>query len=140
MNKDLEHLRSLKIGFYTYAGISALVALVPILHIALGLAMVFGEFDKGPNPPPPMFGWFFVAAGSTFLVIGMVLAFMTFLAGRFLSLQKNYLFIFVIAAINCMFVPLGTILGVFTFVVLMRDSVKELFNKPKTDGLGEGYF
>ncbi len=39
-----------------------------------------------------------------------------------------------------MFVPLGTIRGVFTFIVLMRDSVKEIFAKSKAvDGLGEGY-
>ncbi len=91
MNRDLEHLRLLKIGFYTYAGISAVVALIPIFHIVIGLAMVFGEFDKGPNPPPPVFGWLFVGLGSLFVIIGMILAFMTFLAGRFISQQSKYL-------------------------------------------------
>jgi hypothetical protein len=31
------------------------------------------------------------------------------------------------AAIACMLMPFGTVLGVFTIIVLMRPSVKELF-------------
>ena len=33
----------------------------------------------------------------------------------------------VVAGVACTFAPLGTALGVFTIIVLMRDSVKELF-------------
>ena len=32
-----------------------------------------------------------------------------------------------VGGVECLFFPFGTILGVFTIVVLMRDSVKELF-------------
>ena len=35
----------------------------------------------------------------------------------------------VIAGVCCMFMPLGTILGVFTLVTLNKDSVKELFDQ-----------
>lgn len=31
------------------------------------------------------------------------------------------------AAVECMLMPFGTVLGVFTIVVLMRESVKKLF-------------
>jgi hypothetical protein len=31
------------------------------------------------------------------------------------------------AAISCIFMPFGTVLGVFTIIVLLRPSVKELF-------------
>jgi hypothetical protein len=33
----------------------------------------------------------------------------------------------VIAAISCLLVPLGTVLGIFTILVLVRPSVKERF-------------
>jgi len=33
----------------------------------------------------------------------------------------------VMAAIECIFMPFGTVLGVFTIVVLARPSVKEMF-------------
>ena len=32
------------------------------------------------------------------------------------------------AGIECIFMPFGTVLGVFTIIVLMRPSMKELFD------------
>jgi hypothetical protein len=52
-----------------------------------------------------------------------------------LSERRNPTFIMVIAAIQCLNMPLGTALGVFTIVVLQRASVKRLFEHP-SDGLG----
>jgi hypothetical protein len=37
------------------------------------------------------------------------------------------------ACILCLFTPLGTILGVFTIIVLSRQSVKELYGLPNAD-------
>jgi hypothetical protein len=34
------------------------------------------------------------------------------------------------AGVECLFMPVGTVLGVFTIIVLVRDSVKELFGRP----------
>ena len=31
------------------------------------------------------------------------------------------------AAVECVFMPFGTVLGVFTIIVLMREPVKQLF-------------
>jgi hypothetical protein len=41
--------------------------------------------------------------------------------------RKNRTFSFVVACVNCIHVPLGTVLGVFTIVVLSRESVKRLY-------------
>lgn len=49
------------------------------------------------------------------------------LAGRALAQRRRYTFCLVIAGVACMFMPFGTVLGVFTIIVLLRDSVKELF-------------
>jgi hypothetical protein len=50
------------------------------------------------------------------------------IAGRCLSRRKGYSFALVIACIECLFVPFGTILGVFTIVALSRESVRALFS------------
>ena len=34
----------------------------------------------------------------------------------------------IIAGINCLGIPLGTTLGVFTFIVLLRPSVQHVFD------------
>jgi hypothetical protein len=38
-----------------------------------------------------------------------------------------------IAGIECIFIPFGTVLGVFTIIVLMRPTVKELFGVAQID-------
>ena len=128
MNKGLEQLRLLSIGYYVAAGLTALFSCIPFIHLAIGIAIVSGKLDGEAKPPPPELGWIFVAGASVFILIGWSLAIGSFLAGRFIARQKNYTFIFVMAIINCMFAPVGTIVGVFTFIVLLRDSVKALFD------------
>lgn len=128
MNKDLEHLRWLSIGFYMNAGISLLFALFPFIHLFIGIAMVSGKFEDGKNPPPLFFGWFFIGIASFLILMGFALAVCNFLAGKFLKEKTKYTFCFVMAAVNCMFAPLGTVLGIFTIIVLARESVKALFN------------
>lgn len=136
MNNDQEHLRYLTIGFYVYAGIMAVVSIFPIIHVVIGVMIATGSFESGNNPPPPVMGYLFAGIGATIIFLGLTIATMNLLAGRFLSGRKKYMFCFVIAAIDCMFAPVGTILGVFTIIVLLRDSVKELFNvAPKEPSL-----
>jgi hypothetical protein len=50
-------------------------------------------------------------------------------AGIFLGRRKHYTFCLVMGCIECVFFPFGTALGVFTILVLVRESVKQLFGK-----------
>jgi hypothetical protein len=50
-----------------------------------------------------------------------------YLAGRFLARRRHHTFCMVIAAVACTFMPLGTVLGVFSLIVLSRESVRESF-------------
>lgn len=127
MNNDYEHLKWLSIGFFVYAGLTALFACFPFIHLFVGIAMVSGSFDDGKNAPPAAFGWFFIGIASVAILLGFTLAVCNFLAGKYLKQQTHYTFCFVIAVINCMFAPFGTVLGVFTIIVLLRESVKTLF-------------
>ena len=47
--------------------------------------------------------------------------------GNRLKNHTNYTYCLVVDAIACTFVPFGTVLGVFTIIVLVRPSVKALF-------------
>lgn len=131
MNKDLEHLKILSICYYISAGITALFSCLPLIHLAMGIALVSGAFPndgKGAAPPPAFIGWFFIIFATVFILGGWATAIGTFFAGKFIKQKKNYIFCLAMAGINCMFVPIGTVLGVFTFIVLLRDSVKAIFN------------
>lgn len=78
---------------------------------------------------PGFLGWFFVIFAATWIVCGLTFAICLFLAGRYLDQRRRYLFCLVMAGLACMFMPFGTVLGVFTILVLVRPSVKELFGE-----------
>ena len=82
--------------------------------------------------PPEFLGWIFAALGSVLFAIGITMAICVLIAGRSLPLRRRYSFALVIACIECLFVPFGTILGVFTIVALSRESVKALFERVQT--------
>ena len=130
MNQDEEHLKLLSIFHYIVGGIIALFSLFPIFHLIFGIVMIVSPdtFESGGEGPPAFIGWLFAFIGGTIILAGLVFATCVILAGRFLSLQRNYTYCFVIACIQCLFIPFGTVLGVFTIIVLMRESVKRSFS------------
>jgi hypothetical protein len=75
-------------------------------------------------------GWFFVGFAAIMILFGWAFAFCMILAGRSLAARRRYTFCIVMAAIGCLFMPFGTVLGVFSVIVLLRPSVKELFIHP----------
>lgn len=133
-NDDLQHLQLLSIFHYIVAGLAALFSLIPIVHFGLGIAMVTGRID-GSEPPPPFVGWFLIVIAAGIILLGMSFAVCIALTGRFLAQRAHYVFCFVMAAIECIFTPFGTVLGVFTILVLARPSVKELFGRPAAAGV-----
>ncbi len=125
-DRDAEHLRLLSIFHYIVAAITAVFSLFPVIHLVIGIAMVSGGMD-GANPPPHWFGWLFIAIAATMILGGLALAGFMAYAGRCLAQRRRYLLCLVVAAISCILMPLGTVLGVFTLIVLTRPSVKLLF-------------
>jgi hypothetical protein len=126
MDQDVEHIRLLSIFHYVVAGIAALFACIPLIHLFLGLAMIAGVFQEAEASQRTI-GVIFVMVAGCFILAGWTFVVLVFLAGRFLKKQRRYTFCLVMAAVECLFMPLGTVLGVFTIIVLMRDSVKARF-------------
>lgn len=100
-----------------------------MIHLAIGLAIVSGKFGKPVQgePPPEFVGWVFITIGAVAIVACWVFAAALAAAGELLQRRRGYTYCLVMAALACMFMPFGTVLGVFTLVVLVRPSVKELF-------------
>jgi len=99
-----------------------------LAFIAIGAFITSSpEIAQANNPPPPWFGAIFAALGALLLVSLEAVAVLSFLTGRFLSRRQHHTFCVVMSALNCMCMPLGTALGVFTLLVLQRPSVKSLF-------------
>lgn len=131
VNPDLEHLRLLSIFHYVVGGMAAFFACFPFIHLLVGIAMVCGAFPSDPKheAPPEFIGWFFIIIAATIILVGWSVAATILIAGRFLSRNAHYTYCLVVAAIECIFMPFGTVLGVFTIVVLNRPSVRKLFQE-----------
>jgi hypothetical protein len=129
MTRDESHLKLLSIFHYVLAGMSALFSSLFLMHFFMGLAMLSGAFgEHGKNDPPRAVGLLFMALGGAAVLLGWSFAGALIVAGRSLTRHKRYTFCLVVAALMCVLCnPLGTVLGVFTIIVLMRPEVKPLF-------------
>lgn len=133
MNQDLEHLRLLSIFHYVVGGIMGLFGCFPIIHLVVGIAALGGAMDGNGQGPPEAFGWLFICAAVFTMGFIWGIAIAILLAGNKLASHTGHTFCLVVAALECMFMPLGTVLGVLTIIVLLRPTVKELFGVASND-------
>jgi hypothetical protein len=134
VNSDLHYLNLLSIFHYVLGGMRFLFGFFPIIYVVMGIVMLLVPGKHGGNDgfPNVLFGGLMVVFGLGFAVAMWVMAVMMIIAGHKLSRHKSYMFCIVIACIECLSMPFGTILGVFTIILLSRPSVKELFNPTQT--------
>jgi hypothetical protein len=126
----------LAIFHYVVAGLTALFSFFPLIYTTIGAIFIFVARHRAPKPgeelPPEFLGWVFIGIGSLLFLLGIAMAICILIAGRCLSSRKGYSLALVMACIECLFVPFGTILGVFTIVALSRESVKASFSGTNT--------
>jgi hypothetical protein len=131
-NVDQEHLKLISIFHYIVGGVLAFFACIPLIHCTIGIAIMSGALADANNAnqaPPEWFGLIFALIGGIFFVLGQALAWLIIYSGRQIKKRANYMFSFIVACVMCMFMPLGTILGIFTIIILSRESVKQLYEK-----------
>jgi len=87
------------------------------------------KFGHGSQQPTAFLGWLFVVFASIFILLGWGFAVLVLVAGRFIARRKHYTFCLVMACVECLLMPFGTVLGVFSIWVLNRQSVKGLFGQ-----------
>jgi hypothetical protein len=123
MTQDEKRLRLLSIFHYALgalAGLHGLFVLFAMIDITEALAEVTSLTGPERQRATPSFAFIIVAI--------WIFAALVITTGRFLARRRHYLFCLVMAAIECAYMPCGTVLAVFTIVVLMRDTVKQLFS------------
>jgi len=138
--RDREHLKLLTIFHFIFAGLAFVGMGFLCVHYAI-MHTVFSNPDMWKSQPQAMlpkafldaFIWFYLFMG-VLLLTGLIL---NVLSGVFLLLKRNRLFSLTIGGLNCLQIPFGTALGVFTILVLSRDSVRQLYSR---DGQTPGPF
>ena len=141
MENDLEHLKLLSIFHYVLAGITGLFACFPVIHFVFGIIILSAPHwfndDFRDEDERLIAGLLFTIIPALFMLIGWGMCLSMALAGRFLARRQRYTYCLVIACVSCLFVPVGTVLGVFTIIVLNRPSVRALFNDKSQEPVRE---
>jgi hypothetical protein len=129
---DGDYLRVLAIFHFVVAGLLLPLVGLIVFETIRTIIVIFevrGDFAPTPLPPP-------IPAMTVLLFFLMALAVLTvignLLSGLYIRRRKNRVFSLVMAGFNCLQVPLGTALGVSTFVILMRDSVRRIYREAET--------
>lgn len=132
MNKDLQHLKWLSIGYYVMSGLFIFFALFSLVFLFFGILFLTTDIlqqSGNPEIASYVFGTLNIAISIIFITVGAILSYLSIRTAKNLKRQKHYQFCIIVAIVIFLFQPFGMILGILTFLVLMRDSVKKLFEQ-----------
>jgi hypothetical protein len=137
--RDESHIRLLAIFSFVMAGFSTVGLLFigghyMIMHTVFNNPQIVAQMKEQMAQQPQTaqvdpavflkaFVWFYVIFGLWSLA--SIVA--NLVAGVYLLKRSGRVPAIVVGAFNCINIPLGTVLGIFTIVVLTRDSVRERF-------------
>jgi hypothetical protein len=153
-----ERLRLLAIGFYVKGAVGAIFVSFLLFHFVFLLGFSFMP-ESAWNPPPktvtpaeslsvtpspsprpvnqgPPVVMLRVFAGviGVIILLGWTLGGLTIYAGRCVHKRTHRTFIYVMAAVNCPFIPWGTLLGIATFILLQTPVARAEFGLLASDG------
>jgi hypothetical protein len=126
MTHDERVLDLLGVFHFVVGALMILGASIFLIHLAMGVAMVTGQFPDA-DAPPQFMGWIFIVLPALVILAGWTLAGFIIHAGRSLRNRTRHGLCLAMAGIECIFMPFGTVLGIFTLVTLMKEDVRLLF-------------
>ena len=150
----LDRLRLLSLGYYISGAIGAAFVSFLLIHFFLFLGFSFipesqwqaptrsaavaqyasptalpsASASANPNQGPPVI-MFRIVAGIIGVIIvgGWILGALTAYAGHCIRKRKHKVFIYVMAAVNCIWIPYGTLLGIATIILFQWREVQAQF-------------
>jgi hypothetical protein len=106
--------------------LTALMACIPIIYLGIGIAIFVGAASGG-EAAPRVVGLVFIILALVIILAGWAMAVLIIIAGRKLKKRESFNFCITIAFLECLIMPLGTVLGIFTILNLNKDTTKEIF-------------
>ncbi len=128
--RDSEHLNILSIANIVLACIWGFAVIFPGIYALMGLVgMAVGAGLGGGEGTGIMVvsGMFSLVFG-IFAIVGAAVVTVVAMSAHRLHHRRHYDFCFFVAILQCIMVPLGTVVGVFTLIVLNRPTVKAIFH------------
>ena len=128
MNRDEELLDLLPTFYTALAVLVALSSLFPLLLAMAGLGMAKSTPAEAVGT---LLGVVITVVAAAITLGSWIIAFMMLDAAGRLRERKDFRFCLIVAGVSCLAFPLGAILGAFTYYVLLRPGIRELFPPPR---------
>ena len=146
-----ERLRLLALGYYVKGAMGAVFISFLLFHFVFLLGFSFipqsawnpppkrattaESLSVAPSPsprpvnqgPPVVMLRIFAAVIGVIILLGWTFGALTIYAGRCIQKRNHRVFIFVMAGLNCILIPWGTLLGIATFTVMQSPAGQEAF-------------
>ncbi len=129
-----EHdLKLLSIGYFIQGGIAAFYSLLALCYVGF-IGFVFTAIQSaaernGQNPLPRGILPLIEAILTAMLLVTVAYAVCLLYTGYWLRRRAHRTFLLVVGALSCLAVPYGTVLGIFTFMVLQRPVARTMFGE-----------
>jgi hypothetical protein len=130
LRRDREHLNLLSIFYFILAGLQLFGVFFGLLYAVIGgVVLTVGAVAEAQEGIAAVIvGAVFIVLGVVALVLGLAYAYLLYLTGRSLRDCRRRTLCFVVAILLCVLGGIiGIVLGIFTIIVLSRESVQELF-------------
>ena len=140
MEKDVEHLKLLGIFHYILGGLSLLGGLfIGAYFLVIGFVLMSNPSSSTSSEDSgsaSVAGGILIGVGVVLFLIFVVYGVLTLMAGgKYRKHQGGYWFCFILAIVTLILggIP-GIVLGIFSLIVLSRESVKALFRGQSLPG------
>ena len=119
------HLSTRSILYYVYGALIVLSALGALIFVGIGALIEHDAMTNMDEPPPRWLASLFKSFGYS-LALGIALfGAANILVGYWIARRTSRSASMVVAALNCLSIPFGLALGVFTLITLNDESVQQ---------------
>jgi hypothetical protein len=127
------YLDILAVFHYVYGGFSLVVTFMVLAFVGVGMGAATGW---GHNWDPEA-GCVMAVVFFFVLIFAGGISVLNLLTGRALQTRRGYVLSLVTAGVNCLNLPLGTLLGIFTLILLADPTVRPMFDGNEPPALPE---
>jgi len=122
------NMRTLVLLHRIYGAIQLVLSCCAMLWISFvfGIIGFAASSDPGSKPPPQVAG-FIIGVWATIILFVLLVASLNFLCANWIKERRNWTGVMVLSVINCLHIPHGLALGVFTMITINKPEVKDSF-------------
>ena len=132
MDQDIHYLNLVTIFHLVIGGLAGLFSCLPLVNLSMGLSMLSGipkMIVQETYSPFAILPIMFTILPIIIVTVGWMFAIAVALNGYYITNRKWLTYCMVMSGIETIFVPFGTVLGVFTLILLSKPHVRSLFDQ-----------